>query len=215
MKTTLILMMLIIGLHSAEYSGSVLVGYNGGPGFEMNGRVGQFAEGFPLELQLAMAYTGLNPGNAADARRIFINNATNGDPKKSGHVWDFRFDFLYRLSWLNIKYAYLHIGPRYSMFTGNFKFIGGNEDFDVTSDQWGLGTGLNTYFPMGKKFYLNLTGGFDYYFKGDLTGHDTIYRSDGEHVNPREDYGYGDADSAINQPKFQFRLMIGVAYIFK
>jgi hypothetical protein len=215
MKSVLLSMMLFAALHAAEYTGSFLIGYNGGTGLELDGRVGQFAEGFPLELKLALAYTGMNPGNAADARRIFINNATNGDPEKSGHRWEMRFDFLYRVSWLKIEYAYLHFGPRYSMFTGNFKFIGGNEDFDITSNQWGLGTGLTTYFPMGKKFYFALTAGGDYYFAGDLTGHDTTYRSDGEHVNPREDYGYEDADDAINQPKFELRLMMGVSYRFK
>jgi hypothetical protein len=215
MKSLLVLIILLFGLQAAEYSGSFLVGYNGGAGFEMDGRIGQFAEGFPLQLQLAVTYTGLNPGNAADARRIFINNATNGDPEKSGHAWAFRLNFMYQVSWLKIRSAYLYLGPRYSMFNGNFKFIGGNEDFNVTSHQWGLGTGLYTYFPMGTKFYFTLTGGLDYYFAGDLTGHDTIYRADGEHVNPRENYGYGDADNAINQPKFQPRLMMGISYKFK
>jgi hypothetical protein len=39
-----------------------------------------------------LAYTNMNPGNPADARKIFINDATNGDPEKSGWMWDVRFD---------------------------------------------------------------------------------------------------------------------------
>jgi hypothetical protein len=34
----------------------------------------------------------MNPGNAADVRKIFINDATNGDLEKSGWMWDVRFD---------------------------------------------------------------------------------------------------------------------------
>ena len=37
-----------------------------------------------------------------------------------------------------LSHAYVFAGPRYGSFTGNFKFIGGNEDFDVTSSHWGL-----------------------------------------------------------------------------
>ena len=163
MKKLLIVLFFTFYLNAAEFSTGLLIGYNGGSGFEINGRVGQFARDFPLQLQIDINYTGLNPGNAAEARRIFINNATNGDPEKSGHFWEFRFNFLYKVNWLNFKQAYLLIGPRYAVFNGNFKFIGGNEDFDITNNQWGIGTGLISFFPMGKKMNFVLTGGFDYY----------------------------------------------------
>jgi hypothetical protein len=32
----------------------------------------------------------------------------------------------------------LVFGPRYSTFNGNFKYVGGNEDFDIKSKQWGV-----------------------------------------------------------------------------
>ena len=97
-----------------------------------------------------MGHTRLDPGIAADARKIFINDATNGTPEKSGWMWDLRMDFLYRLRILGLQDAYAYAGVRYSMFTGNFKYIGGNEDFDVTSNQWGWGAGVKASFPMGK-----------------------------------------------------------------
>ena len=215
MRKILLFLLLFISAKAADFSTALLVGYNGGTSLEINGRVSEFAEGLPLQLQLGLAYTSLNAGNAPRARRIFINNATTGEPEKSGRIWDFSFDFLYRISWLKIKQAYIHLGPRYAMYSGNFKFIGGNEDFDVTGNQWGIGTGLITYFPMSRSLYFTLTGGADYYFLSDLTGHDTTYRPDNENINPREDFNYEDADKAINQPKLQLRLMMGIAYRFR
>jgi hypothetical protein len=57
-----------------------------------------------------------------------------------------------------------------------------------------------------------LTIGGDYFFDAKLQGHDTAYLPDGENVNPRDDFTYKDADKAINQPKIEFRLMIGFSY---
>jgi hypothetical protein len=100
------------------------------------------------------------------------------------------------------------------MFTGNFNYIGGNENFDVTSDQWGWGLGFKSYFPMTRKLELALTTGVDYYLSSELIGHDTKYSPDGEDVNPREDYKFKDADDAINQPKLKLRLLLGLNYNF-
>lgn len=200
--------------YSAEYYGGLTVGYSGGPSYQLHGKVGQFAQGFPLQVQIALAYTSLDPGKALAARRIFINDATNGDPEKSGRTWDFRLDILYKVTWFSLTETNLYFGPRYSMFKGNFLFIGGNEDFDITSDQWGWGLGLISYFPMSRQFELVLTTGADYYLSSELYGHDTTYSPDGEHVNARNDYDYGDADTAINQPKFKVRLMFGLNYHF-
>ena len=201
-------------LFSAEFSGDFMAGYKGGLGFQGNIMIARFAKGFPLNLQLGVAYASFDPGNALDARRIFINDATNGDPEKSGWNWDIGLDFLYRVDWLSMEQAFLYAGPRYSSFTGNFVFIGGNEDFDITSTQWGFGAGVKAYFAMNNKFSFVTAAGFDYYFSGDLSGHDTTYNPDGENVNPRNDYSYDDADQAINQPKFELRAMIGINYKF-
>ena len=173
-----------------------------------------FAKGFPLNLQFGLAYTALDPGNAADSRKIFINDATNGDPEKAGWMWDFRFDLQYQVNWLSMQRAYLYGGPRYAFFTANFNFIGGNEDFDITSSQWGIGLGLKSYFEMSRNLDFVASAGFDYYFDSELSGHDTRYNPDGENVNPRNDYTYADADAAVNNPDFQLRLMLGVRYHF-
>jgi hypothetical protein len=57
-------------------------------------------------------------------------------------------------------------------------------------------------------------GGFDYFTKGTMTGHDTSYSPDGDPVNGREDYVYQDADDSINQPEWVLRAMLGVNYRF-
>lgn len=210
-----VLLFLLLGrVQGITYGAGIELGYKGGPGLQISGVVSDFADELPVLIQGGIAYTRLNPGNAADARRIFINNATNGDPQKAGSVWDLRFDFLYKVSWFSLSRAYIYGGTRYSMFTGNFKYIGGNEDFDITSNQWGFGTGLKTFFRMNRKMDFVLTSGLDYYLSDVLTGHDTSYSPDGEHVNAREDYGYTEADKAINQPALQFRFMLGIHYRF-
>jgi len=73
-----ILLVLLMGSMSygADFSGQVLVGYTGGPGFQVNLVTSNFAKDFPLNLQFGVGYASRNPGNAADARKIFINDAT-------------------------------------------------------------------------------------------------------------------------------------------
>jgi len=211
-------------LHSQSYDnnyssdphfyGGIVTGYNGGFGFQANGTISNFAKGFPLAARFGVGYTLVDPGQPADARKIFINNATNGIPEESGWFWDLRMDLLYNIKLFSLNKSFLYAGVRYSMFTANFKFIGGNEFFDITSNQWGLGGGLESYFALGSNFDLVITAGVDYYFSGTITGHDTSYSPDDESINPREDYTYEDADNSVNQPKVLPRVMVGFNYGF-
>jgi len=61
------------------------------------------------------------------ARKVFINEATNGTPEKSGYTWDFGFNFLIPVHPFGMQEPYLYFGVRRTMFTGSFKYIGGNE----------------------------------------------------------------------------------------
>jgi len=209
--TVLLLLLLNPSLVSgADYAFSLLTGYNSGYGLQAGATFSRFAEGFPFSVHAAFGYTFSQPGNALDARKIFINDATNGTPEKSGRVWDVRMDLLYPLS------GTLSVagGFRYSAFTGNFRFVGGNEDFDVTSQEWGLGLGLEGHFRMGSRIDLVVSPGLDFYFPATLTGHDTSYSPNNENINPRRDFTYKDADKAIHQPKWVPRAMVGLAYRF-
>lgn len=206
----------------AGLSGGSNLGYYRGGAFQLNVTFNKIAQDFPFLIRLGAGFTRLEPGNAADARRIFINNATNGVPEKKGRVWDYRMDIMLPYTLFEHKHSFLTLGPRYTSFTGNFKFVGGNEDFDVTSTQWGIGTGLESHFRMNAQLDLVIGAGLDYYFPSKLQGHDTAYSPDDENVNPRRDnqnddvlFTYKDANKAIRQPLFMPRIMIGVNYHFK
>ena len=174
----------------------------------------EFAQGFPFTVRLAAGYFTLDPGNPADARRIFINDATNGTPEKNGHFITLRLDFIYSIHWFGWKRFHVYGGPRRSLFTGNFKYIGGNEDFAVTSNTWGAGLGLEKFYAINPNLDLILSAGSDFFTKSTLSGHDTNYSPNGEKVNGRKEFTYDDADKAIRQPILVPRLLIGAAYRF-
>lgn len=197
-----------------DFTSGMLLGYNRGVGVQLFGQVSDFAQGFPFEARVMIGYTRLDAGSAAMARKIFINDATNGTPKKQGWIWDFRVDLMHPISLFSMKNAYLYGGVRYSLFTGNFNFIGGNENFDVTSNQWGFGLGFESHFEMSSRVNFVFNAGVDYFLQSALSGHDTSYSPNGENVNPRKSYTFENATAAINQPEWVFRVMVGISYRF-
>ncbi|MBN1250613.1 MAG: hypothetical protein JXR51_09280 [Bacteroidales bacterium] len=208
-------------MNKSNISSSILGGYNRGFGTQATIGLNQISQGNSLGLRLGIGYSIIDPGNATEARKIFINDATNGVPEKKGTDFDFKFDFLISNSIFKIKDSYLFFGPRYSTFKGNFKYIGGNEDFDVKSKQWGLGIGEEIHIKMTKKLSLVIMAGVDYFFPRTLTGHDTSYSPDDDNINPRTDdrennvlFTYEDADAAIKQPFFMPKFMIGLDFSF-
>ena len=196
----------------------VQAGMNRGFGLGSNILLKNFSQGFPFEFRLGLGYTWLNPGKSADARRIFINDATNGTPEKKGHNLDLRLDLMKSATIIGHTPAYWYFGPRYSFFKGNFKYIGGNEDFDVTSKQFGIGTGIESRYQMTSKFTFVISAGLDYYFPALMKGHDTSYAPDNDNVNTRtnrdtgEKYTYKDANKAIYQPYLMPRLQLGIQW---
>jgi len=184
------------------------MGYQRGLTFQMLGVARGFAQEFPLQARLRLGRTSVEPGDAGGARRIFINDATNGTPKEKGHTWDLGLDGIYPLGGRTNFFG----GLRYSRFKANFKYVGGNEDFDVTSSHWGLAAGVEASYPMGRKTSLILSGGGEFFFSSRLSGHDTSYSPDGDDVNPRGDYTYSDADGAVGQPNWRPVILVGVNY---
>ena len=202
-----------------HFSAGIMTGYNRGYDIQPILTAHTSAREFPFDLRIGLGCTFLDPGNAADARRIFINDATNGEPEKSGRSLDFRIDFLLPKSIFNLKHSYIVFGPRFSTFRGHFDYVGGNEVFDVTSHQWGVGGGIENYFKMAQTVNLILAVGLDSYFPSTLTGHDTSYSPMNDNVNPENDnqndgapFTYKDANKAIRQPVFMPRVMIGVNF---
>jgi hypothetical protein len=202
-----------------KYYAGIMTGYNRGFGIHADITAYDFPKDFPLELRFGIGFSVLDPGNAADARRIFINNATNGVPEKNGRSFDFRFDFLFAKTIFGNAHSYLLLGPRFSTFRGHFDYVDGNEVFDVTSHQWGIGAGLENHFKLSPKLSLILNYGLDVYLPGTLTGHDTSYSPNNDNVNPEENnqnndnpFTYKDADKAIRQPFIMPHLMIGMNF---
>lgn len=200
--------------NNTVFRGGLVTGYYGGAGFHASIRASNFAQNFPLDFRFGIGYNKVEPGVPEAARQVFINDTTNGTPQESGHMWDFRLDLMRQVRWFNLKRAYLYGGPHHSRFTAHFEYVGGNEAFDITARQWGIGSGLDNFFALSPRVDLVLTSGFDYFFGGKLSGHDTSYSPSNENVNPREGYEYSDADKAVNQPKLELRLMFGLAYRF-
>ena len=190
------------------------LGYYGGTGFQVSGTLSDFAEGLPLSARLTIGLALVSPGDAWAARRIFVNNNTNGVPETSGRMLDVRLDVTHPVRLFNLRRAYLFGGLRRSFFLGKFTFIDGNEEFEVTSKHWGLGLGVDSYFRVSRNIDLVVTTALDYFFPSTLSGHDTSYSPDNNNVNPEGGYRYQDADKAINQPKLEPRLMLGFSYRF-
>jgi len=188
------------------------LGYSTGLAIQGNLVAADFAQGFPLQLRFGLVYAASQPGQALDARRIFINNATNGTPEKSGRTLGVRLDVMHPVRVLGLARAYAFGGIRHSSFRANFRFVGGNEDFDVTSSHWGFGGGVESYFAVSRRMDMLISAGLDYYFASRLSGHDTSYSPDGDNVNPREGFTYRDADAAVGQPKLGPALLLGINY---
>jgi hypothetical protein len=208
------LLLVVPGLVAMEKNAGLQVGYGQGPGFMLSTTVSEFAQGFPWDVRFGFVYSSLDPGDPRAARRTFINDGNNGTPQEDGSSWDLRLDILFETDLFPKSNTYLFAGPRYSRFTGSFKYVGGNEQFDVTSRQWGVGAGIEGRYPFLelKKTDLVVSAILDYYLEDSLSGHDTVYSPSGSNVNPRRSYNYGDADAAINQPKLVPRVMVGINY---
>jgi len=200
------------GQSDSKNSIGIQTGFNRGFGIVGNFTIHNIAEGLPGNIRFGIGYNRLDPGNAADARRIFINNATNGVPQEKGKSFDYRIDYMAPTTLFNLKDSYIILGPRYSSFTANFNYIGGNENFDITSKQWGIGLGAENNFKMTSKLDLVFAVGLDYFFNSTLKGHDTQYSPNDDNINPREDYEFKDANKAIKQPQIMPRILVGVAY---
>lgn len=198
-----------------HFAGGIQFGLNNnGIGGELTLLFSNFADSFPFSAKISAGISHLDAGNPLLARKIFINNNTNGVPKETGTTYNFGLNFLYKISLLGLQRNYLYTGPRFTKFSGNFNYIGGNEDFDVTSSQWGIGVGIENYFSVIPSIDLVLNFGYDYCFSETLYGHDTSYSPNEQNINPREEYTFKDADKAINQPEHQLKAMMGFSFHF-
>jgi hypothetical protein len=197
---------------ATDLTWSALGGYQSGAALRVLGTVARVAPQLPIAIQLGAGYALVDPGKPEAARQIFINDNTNGTPESSGHVWDLRADVVWLTRAGLFEELGVFIGPRYSMFTGRFHFVGGNEDFLVESNAWGVGLGARGEVRVNPRWSLAGAVGLDWFPKTTIYSHDTSYSSTGYIVNQHHSFGFRDADAAINQPKLVPSLLVGVAW---
>lgn len=197
---------------AADVAWTALVGWQGGGALRATATISGAVQTMPLSFDLGAGHAFVDPGRPDLARAVFINDATNGTPEESGGVWDLRADAVYGLQVKGFRDAGVFAGVRYSMFSGRFRFVGGNEDFTVTSNAWGMGVGLRGSLPVAERWSLTASLGLDWFPTQTLYGHDTSYSSNGESVNGRPGYGWSDADKAINQPWLLPSLLFGATW---
>jgi hypothetical protein len=202
------------GAQAASCEGSLAFGANAGTAAIAGLTVSGISASSPIRLRTSLGYAACDPGRAREARRVFINDATGGTPEKDGRIWTFGLDLLFPLARRSGHLLDLYAGPRYALFDGHFRYVGDNEEFDITSRHWVVGAGLESTTRLGERFSLGLGAGAEDFFPASLHGHDATYDPDDENVNSREDYKYADADRAVDQPTIELRLTAGLGCRF-
>lgn len=202
---------------AVDYGFTLFGGYQDGVGTRLSATVGDLIPGAPVAFSAGVGYVLRDPGDALQARQVFINQNTNGTPQKSGRDWDLRLDVVYFFKVAGLSELGVFAGVRRSYFMGDFRYVGGNEDFEVTADQWGWGLGVRLGWAMSRDWSMTGQVGLDHYPTWSMTGHDATYASDGSIVNGRDNgngvaYAIRDADRAINQPKFVPSLLLGLTW---
>jgi hypothetical protein len=161
----------------------------------------------------AGAFYTSDPGNAEEARAIFINDATGGTIVKRGYTMPVQVDLGYRIVSTDNFSIHLAGGPRAAFHRARFSYVGDNEDFTVRSNVFGAGGFLEGNLNINADTALILKGGADYFFPPKFTAHGTFYYTpDGVDDNPRNDYTYEDADAAVYQPDLEIRVSLGVRF---
>ncbi len=197
---------------AGDFVAGMNMGTEAGFGVHLHGTFRDFTRDVPLSLRLAVGYHVANAGDPYLARRVFINDNTNGTPEDSAKYLQFRCDLLFPLLKAGRQQIHLFGGVRHARYKAEFIYVGGNEDFEIRTNPWGLGLGVESYFPLSDSAEFMLQLGVDHFLDAEIYGHDTTYTPDGDHINPRDGYGYDDADDAIDQPRTEILAMVGIQF---
>jgi hypothetical protein len=197
---------------AVDLSYTALGGYQMGGALRVMATAKDVFQRAPIAFAFGLGFPAVDSGDPALARRVFINDNTDGTPEKSGTVWDLRLGAIYLLEVRKFEELGIYVGLRRSMFSGNFRYVGGNEDFTVTSNAWGYGVGVRAAFTISGAWSLAMQAGLDHFPVTSLYGHDATYSSNAPPVNPRENFTYADADRAVNHPKLVPSVLVGVTW---
>ena len=154
------------------------------------------------------------PGNAEDARKIFINDNQGGNIQEYGQSWLFAIDLGWRIHQKDDMLFEINASGILNQYNAHFAFIGNNESFTVKTRALGIGLGGNMKIGLSdSRSSLILKGGVEFFPKTRIDAHGSyFYTPDDTDDKPRNDYSYSDADDAINQPFFRPYLMVGILY---
>ena len=195
-------------------------GYYDGPSVAGTFGFDNLFEKVPLGAEVELGYSWSDKGDAILARQVFINQNTGGDDdaQSSGGTLDFGLNATYPIG-IKLGQAEFSVfgGPRYAHWDVRHEYVGGNEDFDVVGNVWGLGGGLRGTMPLGKSISAILQLGLDYYPRGSIYGHDATYYPDDHNINARDNgagytYTYADAERATAVPHIRPRVMVGLKF---
>jgi hypothetical protein len=219
---TLAVAVVSVPAHALQKYSDILAGYYAGPSVSATMGFTDIFSKVPIAFEGGIGHSWTNPGDPALARDVWINGTDTGDEdaQKDGSVWDLGLNAVYPLNqtYGPVKF-FVFAGPRYAHFDGHFEYVGGNEDFDVIANSWGLGGGLRGVLPLSKNFNAVLQLGLDYYFPTSIYGHDATYYPNNANINARNNqeegnntYTYADATNAVNVPRIRPRVMIGIQF---
>lgn len=212
------LLLLLVSLSAATASAielyeEIRVGYTNDVGIAAGLRLAELSEEIPLFFSLNGGYIRqAEPGNAEDARGIFINDGTGGNIEEYGQSWHYGLDVGYEVLRQDALRVAAFGGARQNHYSASFAFIGDNEAFRVTTRQIGFGGGANLILgAASQRVQFALSGGAYYFVKARFDAHGTFYYTpDGVDSQPRDEYTYEDADDAVNQPRLRPFAEIGI-----
>lgn len=211
----LIIIMISVELNAVEFYEELAVGYCSDLAVTLGVRMEDSSSSFPLYLQVrgGAAYQ-FSPGNADDARKIFINDNTGGSVEEFGLSYMAGIDVGWKVLTKDSLEVEIIASGLLNHYEAHFAFIGNNEAFTVktTALGFGLGGGLRIRFSENRSSLI-VKGGLEFFPKTRIDAHGTFYYNpDGQDDNPRLDYTYEDADGSINQPFFRPYVMAGILF---
>ncbi|MBB6481209.1 hypothetical protein [Spirochaeta isovalerica] len=217
MKKLLVLIIVFVPLNifSLQLSEELAVGYYNDLGVTLGLRLDDSESDFPLFIQVRSgASYQFEPGNAEEARKIFINDNQGGNIQEYGLSLMVALDAGWKIPVKDNLTAELTVSGLINHYQAHFAFIGNNEAFSVKSTGWGvgLGGGLRMGFSRSRTS-ISVKAGLEFFPKTRIDAHGTFYYNpDGLDDSPRQDYTYDDADSAINQPFFRPYVQVGFLF---
>ena len=211
----LIILLFPVSLFSVQLYQELAVGYYNDLGVTLGLRVEDSASEFPFFLQTRIgAVYQFEPGNAEDARKIFINDTQGGNIQEYGLSYMVALDFGWKILVKESFQLELHASGLLNHYEAHYAFIGNNEAFTVkaTTLGIGIGAGLRVGFS-DSRTSLIVKGGLEFFPKSRIDSHGTFfYTPDGKDDKTRNDYTYEDADESINQPDFRPYVQIGILF---